>query len=78
MFVDTIRSVPKWTPSATDQHTRGESDTVAIRTISPVTGEVLKTFDELTPEQLLPSYPTRVQLCRQRMGVVVNRRLDCQ
>jgi succinate-semialdehyde dehydrogenase/glutarate-semialdehyde dehydrogenase len=25
---------------------------VAIRTISPVTGEVLKTFDELTPEQL--------------------------
>ena len=25
---------------------------MAIRTISPVTGEVLKSFDELTPEQL--------------------------
>jgi hypothetical protein len=25
---------------------------VAIRTISRVSGEVLKTFDELTPEQL--------------------------
>ena len=32
---------------------------MAIRTISPVTGEVLKSFDELTPEQLEENWRAR-------------------
>jgi hypothetical protein len=61
----------------TDQYTRRESDIVAIRTISPVTGEVLKTFDELTPEQLEEKLARAATAAESYRLTSIEQRVEC-